>query len=445
MALVIKDRVRQTSTTAGYGTITLSGSVTGFQDFTVIGTGNTTYYTIADQSGSNWEVGLGTYTAPNQLARTTVYESSNGNALVNFGSNIKDVFVTLPAEAVPTGGGSGTVTQVNTTGSVSGITLTGGPITTTGTVTLGGTLDLSAPPAIGGTTPNTITGTTITANANVYLPAVVNTGVTTGVIRMVDGGDGYDYINIWTDDGTSYYPVKFPGGVEITGSLTISGYYTGQSAFFIGDGTSQSGRISLRGYTSAADVTIQAAASTGAYTLTLPTSAGSNNQVLKTDGSGNLSWINLNAPSIYTTTSSQNSTSTTLANITGLTATLAANTTYCVDCFVTFQSAATTTGMNFGFTSPTGTVCMLEVVVPITNTAAASQLRTIFPNNSSTNTGNVLGTGVSTINSNHTARFSGIIKVGSTGGTFAAQYATEVSASAITIPAGSTMVIQQIS
>ena len=110
MALVLKDRVRQTSTTAGTGTITLSGSVTGFQGFSVIGSGNTTYYTIADQSGANWEVGLGTYTSPNQLSRDTVYESSNSNNLVNFTSGTKDVFVTFPAEAVTTGGvtGSGT-------------------------------------------------------------------------------------------------------------------------------------------------------------------------------------------------------------------------------------------------------------------------------------------------------------------------------------------------
>ena len=98
MALVLKDRVRQTSTTAGTGTITLSGSVTGFQGFSVIGSGNTTYYTIADQSGANWEVGLGTYTSPNQLSRDTVYESSNSNNLVNFTSGTKDVFVTYPAE-----------------------------------------------------------------------------------------------------------------------------------------------------------------------------------------------------------------------------------------------------------------------------------------------------------------------------------------------------------
>ena len=441
MALVIKDRVRQTSTTAGTGTITLSGSVTGFQDFTVIGTGNTTYYTIADQSGSNWEVGLGTFTSPNQLSRDTVYESSNGNALVNFGSNIKDVFVTLPAEAVPTGGGSGTVTQVNTSGTVSGITLTGGPITTTGTITLGGTLDLSAPPAIGGTTPNNITGVQITAyddgtnNGRFVLDSYNNSSYYTII----------DWTGIYLDDGIgTQFPVQFPAGIGVTDlalqNLSATLVNLNPTGILKFNSTNGSGIPTQINFQAPAALTLPST-----YTLTLPTSAGSNNQVLKTDGSGNLSWINLNAPSIYTTTSSQNSTSTTLANITGLTATLAANTTYRVDCFVTFQSAATTTGMNFGFTSPTGTVCMLEVVVPITNTAAASQLRTIFPNNSSTNTGNVLGTGVSTINSNHTARFSGIIKVGSTGGTFAAQYATEVSASAITIPAGSTMVIQQIS
>jgi hypothetical protein len=73
----------------------------------------------------------------------------------------------VPSWATPT---TGTVTSVGTAGTVSGITLTGGPITSTGTITLGGTLDLSAPPAIGGTTPNTITGTTITANTKFVSP-----------------------------------------------------------------------------------------------------------------------------------------------------------------------------------------------------------------------------------------------------------------------------------
>ena len=97
MALVLKDRVRETSTTTGTGTITLAGAVSGFQSFSNVGDGNTTYYTIA--GGTEWEVGLGTYTsATTTLSRDTVLESSNGGSLVNFSAGTKDVFVTYPAE-----------------------------------------------------------------------------------------------------------------------------------------------------------------------------------------------------------------------------------------------------------------------------------------------------------------------------------------------------------
>jgi hypothetical protein len=99
MPLVLKDRVKVTSTTAGTGTFTLGAASTGFQSFSVIGDGNTTFYTIALQGGNEWEVGLGTYTASGTtLARTTVIESSNGGTLVNFSAGTKDVFVTQPAE-----------------------------------------------------------------------------------------------------------------------------------------------------------------------------------------------------------------------------------------------------------------------------------------------------------------------------------------------------------
>lgn len=98
MALVIKDRVRETSTTTGTGTLTLAGAVSGFQDFSAIGDGNTTYYAIVHQSAAEWEVGLGTYTASGTtLARTNVLASSNAGAAVNLSSGTKDVFVTLPA------------------------------------------------------------------------------------------------------------------------------------------------------------------------------------------------------------------------------------------------------------------------------------------------------------------------------------------------------------
>jgi hypothetical protein len=97
MALVVKDRVQVTSTTTGTGTFTLGSAVSGFQDFSVIGNANTTYYAIV--GGTEWEVGLGTYTSSGTtLARNTILESSNGGTAVNFSAGTKNVFVTYPAE-----------------------------------------------------------------------------------------------------------------------------------------------------------------------------------------------------------------------------------------------------------------------------------------------------------------------------------------------------------
>ena len=99
MALVLADRVRETTTTTGTGTVTLAGAYTGFQSFAAIGNGNSTYYTIAGQGTNEWEVGIGTYTSSGTtLSRTTVLSSSNSGSLVNFSAGTKDVFVTQPAE-----------------------------------------------------------------------------------------------------------------------------------------------------------------------------------------------------------------------------------------------------------------------------------------------------------------------------------------------------------
>jgi hypothetical protein len=96
MALVLKDRVQETSTTTGTGTLTLAGAVTQFQTFSAaIGNGNTTYYTIYNAGGSDWEVGLGTVGA-GTLARTTVLASSNAGAAVNFTGTLY-VFGDYPA------------------------------------------------------------------------------------------------------------------------------------------------------------------------------------------------------------------------------------------------------------------------------------------------------------------------------------------------------------
>lgn len=98
MALVVADRVRETTSVTGTGTATLLGAVLGFQTFSAVGNANTTYYCIAGQGTSEWEVGIGTYTASGTtLARTTVLTSSNAGALVNFSAGTKDAFVTYPS------------------------------------------------------------------------------------------------------------------------------------------------------------------------------------------------------------------------------------------------------------------------------------------------------------------------------------------------------------
>jgi hypothetical protein len=96
MALVIKDRVKETTTTTGTGAYTLAGAEQGYQAFSVIGDGNTTYYTCTDNT--EWEVGIGTYTASGTtLARTTILASSNSDAAVNWAAGEKFIFVTQPA------------------------------------------------------------------------------------------------------------------------------------------------------------------------------------------------------------------------------------------------------------------------------------------------------------------------------------------------------------
>ena len=100
MALVLNDRVKETSTTTGTGTLNLAGAVTGFETFVAgIGNSNTTYYAITLPATAEFEVGLGTITdaSPDTLARTTVISSSNSDNAVNFSAGTKTIFCTMPA------------------------------------------------------------------------------------------------------------------------------------------------------------------------------------------------------------------------------------------------------------------------------------------------------------------------------------------------------------
>ena len=104
MAFVLNDRVKQTSTSTGTGTINLTGTETGFETFvTGIGNGNSCFYAIANDGTSEFEVGIGTVTdaATDTLSRTTVISSSNSDNLVNFSAGTKTVFCTYPAKRAP--------------------------------------------------------------------------------------------------------------------------------------------------------------------------------------------------------------------------------------------------------------------------------------------------------------------------------------------------------
>jgi len=147
MAFVIADRVRETTTTTGTGTITLGGAVTNFETFTAnLSNSDTTYYAIVDNTNGAFEVGLGTFTASGTTLARSVIASSNSNNLVDFGAGTKDVFITVPASKIVVEDGSnnvaigGTVTATAFSGSGAG--LTGVDVVNDTSPQLGGALDV---------------------------------------------------------------------------------------------------------------------------------------------------------------------------------------------------------------------------------------------------------------------------------------------------------------
>ena len=148
MALIVHDRVKETTTTTGTGTLNLAGAETGFESFVSgIGTTNTTYYAIELNSANEFEVGIGTVTdaSPDTLSRDTVISSSNSDAKVNFSAGTKNVFCTLPAKRAMSPSMTATdylVTHATTLSQDQTIAsgVLAGPVTITGTQTITGTV-----------------------------------------------------------------------------------------------------------------------------------------------------------------------------------------------------------------------------------------------------------------------------------------------------------------
>jgi len=280
MPLVIADRVRETSTTTGTGTLTLDGAVTGFRTFSsAIGNTNTCYYTIT--MNGDYEVGLGTVGA-GTLARTTILKSSNSNTAVNFGAGTKDVFVTYPADKAVYKDASNNVNALGTisSGVWNGTEITvpyggTGVATLTGIVKGNGQSAFSA--AVAGTDYVTPTGTETLTNKTLTNPTVTNyvetpytansstaitLALTNGTVQIITltgnatitmptATSGKSFLLMLKQDGTgsrtvTWSTVKWPAGTAPTITSTASK----QDIFsFFADGTNWYGVTVAQNYT----------------------------------------------------------------------------------------------------------------------------------------------------------------------------------------------------
>ena len=244
MALIVKDRVQETSTTTGTGTLTLAGAVTGFQSFSVIGNANTTYYAIV--MDSSFEIGIGTYTSSGTLlSRDTILESSNGGTAVNFSAGTKSVFCTYPAEKGLYLDASGNAIALGTPASATLTNATGLPIST-GVSGLGTNVATALGVAVGSSgaviTNGGALGTPTSGTATNLTGLPLSTGVT-GTLPIANGGTGTTsttFVNAATNitgtlpianGGTGTTSTTFTNlTTNVTGTLPVANGGTGVTA-----------------------------------------------------------------------------------------------------------------------------------------------------------------------------------------------------------------------
>jgi hypothetical protein len=285
MALVVKDRVQETSTTTGTGTLTLSGAATGYQSFSsAIGNGNTTYYAISN--GTDWEVGVGTV-GSGTLARDTVLESSNAGSLVDFSAGVKTVFCTYPAERSVNTQDIGVSIQAYDADTAKYDDATANFV---GTLQNGGS--------------NVVVDSDIGSTVQAYDSTILksaNIGVTV---------QGYDADTAKYDDTTA----NFTGTLQKSGSnvLTASNIGSTVQAYDADTAKYDDTTANFTGTLQKSGSNVLTASNIGssvqAYdsnltsfvgTFTLPTTDGTANQVMKTDGAGNIGFTTITAGDAY--------------------------------------------------------------------------------------------------------------------------------------------------
>jgi hypothetical protein len=276
MALVVNDRVKETSTTTGTGTFDLGGAVSGFESFvTAIGNGNTTYYSIVNENGE-FEVGLGTVTdaATDTLSRDTIISSSNSDAAVNFTAGTKNVFCTLPASKAVILDSSGNIVANN------GSNLT----------------NLNADNLASGTLPDARFPATLPAASGVNLTSLNATNLASGTVPDARfpatlpalNGSALTALNATQLTSGTVPDARFPATLPALNGSAL----TNLNATALASGTVANARLDAQlqdvaGLATTSGKIIQGDGSNfvlSAYTL--PTADGSANQVLTTNGSG---------------------------------------------------------------------------------------------------------------------------------------------------------------
>jgi len=350
MAFQIADRVKETTSTTGTGTLDLGGAVSQFQTFVAgIGNGNETYYSIEDPTGTDWEVGIGTVTdaAPDTLSRDTVISSSNGGSLVNFGAGDKVVFSTQPASKtfILSSDNTAVISNINastltagtladarlsanvtlnnastiSTGTLDQDRLANSSITINGTgVALGGSINvgditgvtagdgLTGGGTTGAVTLNVGAGTGIDVTADT-VAVDVSDFMTNGSNNRVLTATGTDAMNAeanMTFDGST---LAVTGGASFTANVALGDLdyilmgATGEYQIYHdhANGVSNIKDVDVGGTINIEADTVRITGTpnvNSAYTL--PTSDGTSGQVLTTNGSGAVSFGTINLTTI---------------------------------------------------------------------------------------------------------------------------------------------------